>query len=142
VPVRIELGPRDLENGTLVFARRDLSTKRTVKRADLIEEAAKEISDVGTELLSRAKAILDVGIKSASTYEGAKGLLSNGWDGIIRTNWCADMDCASEIEKALDKAFLGYPLKDVTSGKVIEDNGQCMACGKPCNTVVYLGRSY
>ncbi len=142
VPVRIELGPRDIENGTLVFARRDLSTKRIVKKADLKEEAAKELTDIGSELLSRAKAILDVGIKSASTYEVAKRLISDGWDGIIRTNWCANMDCAEEIEKALDKAFLGYPLKDVTSGKVIEDNGQCMACGKPCNTVVFLGRSY
>jgi hypothetical protein len=92
--------------------------------------------------MSRAKAILDVGIRGAETFEDARGLLSNGWDGIIRTNWCTDMDCAGEIEKALDKTFLGYPLKDVTSGKVIEGNGRCMACGKPCDTVVYLGRSY
>ncbi len=142
VPVRIELGPRDLENGTLVFARRDLSAKRTVRRADLRTEVSKELSDIEGELLSRAKAIIDDGIRSASTVEGAKEHLSNGWDGIIQTGWCTDMDCAAEMEKALDKAFLGYPLKDAASGELLSSDGQCMICGRPTRTVVYLGRSY
>jgi prolyl-tRNA synthetase len=141
-PIRIEIGPKDIENGTLVFARRDLSTKKTIKRSDLAAECGIALSEVGAELLDRAKRILADGIRSIETVQEYRAAASNGWDGVVRTHWCGDMGCAEQMEKDLDKSFLGYPLADIATGALEESDGSCMNCGKPTRTVVLLSKNY
>jgi prolyl-tRNA synthetase len=141
VPVRIEIGPRDIEKGTLVFARRDLSTKTFIKRSDLRAEAEKILEEVQEELLRRARQIIAEGIRDVDSLDDGIKLLGE-WDGVIKTHWCGEMDCAEEMEKALDKTFLGFPMKDVDSGKEERRPGNCMFCGRPTETVVMLSKSY
>ncbi|MGA1873028.1 MAG: proline--tRNA ligase [Thermoplasmatota archaeon] len=142
VPVRIEIGPRDIENGTLVFARRDLSTKSFIKRSNLKEEAEKVLGEIQEELLRRAREIVGKGVRDADSLDDGIKLLDSDWDGIIKTHWCGEMDCAEEMEKGLDKTFLGFPLRDAESGEIEKDQGNCMFCGRPTDTVVMLSRSY
>lgn len=142
VPVRVEIGPRDIENGTIVFARRDLSTKRSIARADLKVECDVELAAIEEELQNRARKILDEGVKFVDSLDDGIKLLGSGWDGIIKTNWCGEMDCAGEMEKAMDKTFLGYPMKDVDSGEEEKHPGNCMFCGRPTDKVVLLSKSY
>jgi len=141
VPVRIEIGPRDIEKGTLVFARRDLSTKIFVQRSDLGAEADKILEEVQGELLRRARQIIADGIRDVDSLDDGVKLLEE-WDGVIRTHWCGEMECAEEMEKALDKTFLGFPMKDVDSGEEEKSAGNCMFCGRPTETVVMLSKSY
>jgi len=141
-PIRIEIGPRDITEGKLVLARRDLSTKRTIERKDLASELKKALSEVEEELLSRARSILDVGIKDVDSLDDGKALLSSAWEGVVRTHWCGEMDCAEEMEKGMDRSFLGYPLKDSTSGELHRSKGNCMVCGRPTETIVLLSKSY
>ncbi len=142
VPIRVEIGPRDIENNTLVFKRRDLSTKAFIERKDLKDEAQKALDEVEKELLSRVENIMEDGVKEVDSIYDGKDLLETGWDGIIKTNWCGEMDCAREMETQMDKTFLGYPLKDAVSGETEKKEGNCMNCGKPCETVVMLSKSY
>jgi prolyl-tRNA synthetase len=141
IPVRIEIGPKDIEKGTLVFARRDLSTKTFINRSDLKEEAGKILEEVQDELLGRARKIIADGIKDVDSLDDGIKLLE-GWDGVIRAHWCGEMDCAEEMEKALDKTFLGFPMGDVDSGEEEKRPGNCMFCGRPTETVVMLSKSY
>jgi prolyl-tRNA synthetase len=141
VPVRIEIGPRDIEKGTLVFARRDLSTKSFIQRSDLEEEARKTLEEIQGELLRRAQDIIDKGIKDVDSLDDGIKLLEE-WDGVVRTHWCGEMECAEEMEKALDKTFLGFPMKDLDSGEEEKRPGNCMFCGRPTETVVLLSKSY
>jgi len=141
VPVRIEIGPRDIENKTLVLARRDLSSKRTVQRVNLKKECASILDEIEQELRKRAGDILDEGIRSVDSLDDGIALLRE-WDGIIRTHWCGEMDCAEEMEKGLDRTFLGFPLEDYRTGELQKEPGNCMFCGRPTDTIVYLSRSY
>ena len=52
------------------------------------------------------------------------------------------MDCAEEMEKGLDRTFLGFPLEDYRTGELQKEPGNCMFCGRPTDTIVYLSRSY
>jgi len=142
VPVRIEIGPRDLEKGTLVLARRDLSTKETIERSELREALERVLADIEKELLSRAERILEEGIREVDSIYDASDLVKEGWEGVIKTHWCGEMDCAEEMEKTLDRTFLGFPVEDPDSGELLEEDGNCMVCGRPCRTLVYLSRSY
>lgn len=141
VPVRIEIGPRDIENNTLVFKRRDLSTKEFVKRADLRSECERALKEVEDELTRRAAEILDNGIRDADSLDDGTKLLE-GWDGIVRTHWCGEMECAEQMEKTLERTFLGYPLADIETGEYQKDAGNCMNCGRPTETIVLLSKSY
>ena len=141
VPVRIEIGPRDIEKGTLVFKRRDIASKEFIEREDLSVKCEEVLGDVEKELLRRAGEILDNGIKDVdSLRDGAKVL--EDWDGIIRTHWCGEMECAEEMEKEMEKTFLGFPLADIKTGELEKEKGNCMICGRPTETVVYLSKSY
>jgi prolyl-tRNA synthetase len=141
-PIRVEIGPRDIENGTLVFARRDLSTKRTVKRSDLAVECRTALEEVGSELLSRARRIIEKGIRTVDTIEDFRRFQAEGWDGVVRTHWCGEMGCAEQMEKDMDKVFLGYPLADIATGALEQSKGGCLNCGKPTSTVVLLAKNY
>ena len=61
---------------------------------------------------------------------------------MVKANWCGDMNCAESMEKALDRTFLGYPLKGIDSGEVETSPGGCYECGSPTDMVVLLSRSY
>ncbi|MFW3146132.1 MAG: proline--tRNA ligase [Thermoplasmatota archaeon] len=142
VPIRVEIGPKDIEKGTLVFARRDLSTKRFIQRKDLKEEAERALEEVHGELMKRAEDIIENGIREVDSLDDGIRLKESGWDGIIKTHWCGEMDCAGEMEKGLDKTFLGFPLKDIHKGEYESSPGNCMFCGRPTDSVVMLSRSY
>jgi prolyl-tRNA synthetase len=141
VPVRIEIGPKDIEKNSLVFKRRDLSTKEFIDRADLRTSCQRALDEIEEELKRRAAEILDNGVKDADSIDDGLKLLEN-WDGIIRTRWCGEMECAEEMEKILDKTFLGFPLADIDTGEYQKSTGNCMNCGRPTDTVVMLSKSY
>jgi hypothetical protein len=92
-------------------------------------------------LKRRAAEILENGIRDVDSLDDALDILEN-WDGILRTRWCGEMDCAEQIEKTLDRSFLGFPLADIESGELQKENGNCMNCGRPTETVVFISRSY
>ena len=141
VPIRIEIGPRDIEKNSLVFKRRDLSTKEFLDRKDLKDECTRALEEVEKELRRRAAEILENGIRDVDSLDDALDLLKN-WDGILRTRWCGEMDCAEQIEKTLDRSFLGFPMADMDTGELQKESGNCMNCGRPTDTVVFLSKSY
>jgi len=142
VPIRVEIGPRDIEEGTLVFARRDLSTKEKVVRAELEVGARSALEMVEAELLSRAATIIKTGIRTVRDMPGLSDLQESGWAGVVRTGWCGEMPCAQEMEKAMDRSFLGYPLSDTETGALEEEDGECFHCGAPTKRIVLLSKSY
>lgn len=141
VPIRIEIGPRDIEKNSLVFKRRDLSTKEFIDRKDLKDECTRALEEVEKELRRRAAEIQENGIRDVDSLDDALDLLKN-WDGILRTRWCGEMDCAEQIEKTLDRSFLGFPMADMDTGELQKESGNCMNCGRPTDTVVFLSKSY
>jgi prolyl-tRNA synthetase len=131
VPVRLELGMRDIEKGVVTLVRRDSGEKSEVGRADLGAELRNALKDIAQNLYETAKKDLNENITSVNSLEEVRKV-----KGLAKANWCGEEDCGLEIEELTEMSVLGM----LAAGESSE--GNCIKCGKPTNTVIYLGISY
>ncbi|MDG6257069.1 MAG: proline--tRNA ligase [Methanomicrobiaceae archaeon] len=134
VPLRLEVGPRDIDAGTVMAVNR-LGDKSAVDRAAIVEEVAAQLEQFRDRLRARAEAELAHKITLASSMEEIPGSVR---EGVAIVNWCGSEDCAGQIEKATGAALLG---SEVRSQYVDPDGGPCVACRKAGRPAL-VGRSY
>jgi prolyl-tRNA synthetase len=131
VPLRLELGQRDMERGVVTFARRDTGQKEEVDRNDLISQVNEILKAISSNLWEKASQIINESIISATNIEEARDFA-----GIVKVGWCGEEGCGLEIEESTEMKVLGTPA-------VKEDfNGQCVICSKPTEIVAYLAKTY
>ena len=136
VPVRLEVGPRDIESGNCVLVSRVSREKNFVSMDNLEAEVEKMLQFVHDELVSRAEKNLAEKTHIATTYEEFLDAAENK-PGFIKAMWCGDVECEDK-------------LKDVTGGvksrciPFVEDHlsDKCVCCGKPAKHMVVWGRQY
>jgi prolyl-tRNA synthetase len=135
VPLRVEIGPRDVQNQQSVLVRRDNFQKLTVKDNDLVNEIKKCLSEIQTNLFAKAKTSLEESITTITSYEEfKKAVESRG--GFIRACWCGSTECEETIQNDTGATIRTLPLKDE------ELFTKCVRCGKPATKVAYFARSY
>jgi prolyl-tRNA synthetase len=146
VPLRIEIGPRDVEGKKAVLVPRDIPGKEGksfVDATNLAKEVQGALHAVQERLRAKAQAIIAQHQKPVQSIAQAKAT-----DGISVLGWCASEECGLRIEKETEKAVLGVPVRVVRSGDQahIEEEQrpgqQCGACGKAATTVVRIARTY
>lgn len=136
IPVRIELGPKDIEAGKCVVVRRDTREKIEVEFAD-IETTLPEILDtIQDEMFERARAHRDAHIWDAHGYEEFADIAVNK-PGFIRGMWCGEQACEDKIKEDLAVTSRCMPFHD---REQIADT--CVCCGKPAHKLVYWGKAY
>ena len=135
VPLRVECGPRDLENNQCVLVRRT-DREKVVVSLDELEAAAKEqLELVQKGMYERAKKNLDDHIYEAHSLEEAKELQEkNG--GFVKTMWCGDLACELKMKEVAGMSSRCIPFQQEHLGDV------CACCGKPANKMVYWGIAY
>lgn len=131
IPMRVEIGPRDVDKKEVVLVRRDNSAKRSVKEKEAVENIKKELKNISSGLKDRAKKILDENFHRVKTIDDAKELT-----GIIELPWCGNEDCALEIENILEGNTLGEPIEEK------ELNESCPVCKKPSITWMRYAKTY
>jgi prolyl-tRNA synthetase len=150
VPIRLELGPRDMEKGVCVVVRRDNGDKRVVPQADAEKALAEALDSYGRGLVERAWALLAENVRDVKTPEEAKGAT-----GISRMGWCGDDVCGKKIQDVTEKTVLGVPLhvafpsgalqQDASRTKLMmhgkDYTGACAACGKPTTMPVHVAKT-
>jgi len=137
-PVRIEIGPRDLDAGSAVLVRRDLLQKTTVPAASIIEEVRKLMATVDQNLSDRSKKWMEEKITKATTAnEVVKTLETKG--GIVEAYWCGIVGCGEEMETKFDARLLGVPYNE---GEKPGQEHTCINCGSKATMVVRIARSY
>ncbi|MBC7112930.1 MAG: proline--tRNA ligase [Candidatus Methanomethyliales bacterium] len=135
-PVRVELGPRDLDKGTAVLVRRDSLEKLTVERTRLVEETRKLLERIDLDLKARAKQWLDERVVRKENLEDAKKVLETQ-GGIVELHWCGNTGCGQDLETKLDARVLGWPYGDASGPE-----GLCVNCGSKANMIIRVARSY
>ncbi|HEC81639.1 MAG TPA: proline--tRNA ligase, partial [Thermoplasmatales archaeon] len=131
VPVRVEVGPRDVEKGTVVLARRDTGEKKEVKIGDVVSEVQNLFEEISRNLTDAAKKLLKSNFFRVTSVEEAKGKR-----GIVEIPWCGREECAVEMETILDMRTLGEPLD------FERYEGICPVCGEKAETWVRLAKTY
>ncbi|WP_324735929.1 proline--tRNA ligase [Thermococcus sp. SY098] len=138
VPLRIEVGPRDVEGQKAVLARRDTLEKFTVERAELIEKVRETLDAIMENLYARAKEFLDSYIKRVDTLEEAKEVFEDR-RGVVEIPWCGEESCGLEMEEILDAKMLGIPYPE-EEAKI--EGKKCAHCGKDAKFIARFARTY
>jgi prolyl-tRNA synthetase len=131
VPLRVEIGPKDIEKKQVVLVRRDTSEKKFVSDNNAVNSIKDELSLISKNLFEDANKLLNENINRVKTIDEAKNL-----KGIVELPWCGTEECALEIENILDGNTLGEPIEDN------ECNDSCPVCNKPGITWMRYAKSY
>ena len=135
VPLRIEIGPKDLENGQCVLVRRD-NREKTIAKLDEVAAVVKTTLDQEqADMLARAKEHLNSHIYDAHNYEEFKDIVENK-PGFIRGMWCGDEACENKIKEDTTATSRCIPFEQDKISDV------CVCCGKPAKKLVYWGKAY
>ena len=136
VPVRVEIGPKDMEKGQCCLARRDTGEKTFVPLAELESAVAALLDDIHHNMYAMAKANLDANTFQAETWEEVKETLEAHSGGFVRTKWCGDLACELAMKDKVGVSSRCMPLEQ--SGTT----GKCPVCGKECATDIIWGVAY
>ncbi len=135
IPLRIELGPKDLEAGKCVLVRRDTAEKIECPLTDVEKKVAELLVTIQKEMLERARAHRDAHTYEARTYEEFVKTF-NEKSGFVKAMWCGDQACEDKIKEELSVTSRCMPFEQET----LSDT--CVCCGKPAKKMVYWGRAY
>lgn len=134
IPVRVELGPKDIEAGKCVVVRRDTREKIEVALDELEVKVPEILETIQKDMYERAKKHRDAHIWDAHNYDEFKDIAENK-PGFIRGMWCEDRACEDKIKEELAVTSRCMPFEDQEQ---ISD--VCVCCGKPAHKPGILGK--
>ena len=135
IPIRVEIGPKDIEAGRCVICRRDTHEKIEVRLEDLEEKADEILEQMQTDMLERARAHRDAHTHVATNMAELEDILNNR-PGFVKAMWCGDQACEDQIKEKFAATSRCMPFKQ----EHLSDT--CVCCGKPAKKMVYWGRAY
>lgn len=135
IPVRIEIGPRDIENNEAVLVRRDTNEKITVSLDEIAAKTGELLDTIQREMLERAKAHRDAHTHEATDFDTFSQTIEEK-PGFVKAMWCGSQDCEDKIKEVTGATSRCMPFKQENL------SDKCICCGKPATKMVYWGRAY
>lgn len=135
VPVRLEIGPKDIENGQCVLVSRHNREKTFVKLENLTEEIAKKLQEVHDGLYQRALENREKRTWTATTLDEMKKIADEN-NGFIKAMWCGDVACEEKLKEVAGVSSRCMPFEQEKLA------GACVCCGKPAEKMVVWGKAY
>ena len=132
VPIRLEVGPRDIQKGVVTMARRD-GVKKAVPVESLVEFLFGEAGDLQAALYSKAEQFRDSKVKGVTSIEEAKAQTERG---VALVPWCGSEECGHQLEDKVGANMLGEPQY------VSFAAAPCVVCGKVSGKRTYMARQY
>ncbi len=136
IPIRVEIGPKDIEAGQCVLVRRDTREKTVVALGEIETRAGELLDRIQADLFARAKAHRDAHIYDAHNFEEFTDIIRNK-PGFIRGMWCGEQACEEKLKEDFAATSRCMPFTDQEQ---IAD--VCVCCGKPAHKLVYWGKAY
>jgi len=136
VPVRIEMGPRDIENGECVLVTRHNREKTVVKLDNIVEVLEQKLKEVHDGIYDKALKNRENKTFDCTTIDEINEALNTKGDGFIRAMWCGDEACEDEVKAKTGAGSRCIPFEQ----KKLSD--KCVCCGKPAKTMVLWGKAY
>jgi prolyl-tRNA synthetase len=135
VPIRLEVGPKDIEKNQVVLVRRDTREKIFVSMDELETKVPELLEDIHNAMYEAAKKAREEKTSSAKTMEEFKDIVENK-TGFVKAMWCGDKACEEKIkeETGATSRCIPFEQEDITD--------TCVCCGKKAKHMVYWGRAY
>lgn len=135
IPLRVEIGPKDIEAGHGVVVRRDTREKITVAIDEIAERIPEIMEQMQKDMYDRALKFRDEHTYDAVTYDEFKDTIANK-PGFVRAMWCGDEACELKIKEDTTATSRCMPFEQHKLSDV------CVCCGKPAKAMVYWGKAY
>lgn len=135
IPVRIEIGPKDIEANQAVIVRRDTREKIVVSLDEIETKLGEVLEQMQADMLERARAHRDAHTYVATNYDEFKQTIEEK-PGFVKAMWCKDLACEEKIKEDTGATSRCMPFEQETLAET------CVCCGKPAKTMVYWGRAY
>ena len=136
VPLRIELGPRDIEAGQCVMVTCHNGEKHIVSLESIESSAAEMLKNVHDGLYEKALANREHRTYACKTPDEINAALAEKGDGFVKTMWCGSPECEAKMKELCGITSRCIPFDQTPVGD------KCICCGKPANTVLYWGKAY
>jgi prolyl-tRNA synthetase len=133
VPLRLELGPKDLAAGSLVVVRRDTSDKKTVSEEELIDSVKDLLEQIQRDLFQAALARREAQTRDVNSYDELKEAVETGF---ARAFWCGSAECETKIKDETKATIRSIPFDQKA------ENGKCVVCGKKSAGRVVIAKAY
>ncbi len=135
IPLRIEIGPRDIENGQAVLVRRDDHAKSTAALDDIESEVKDTLDSIQNDMFEKAKEHRDSHTYAVKDYDEFKQTVKER-PGFIKAMWCGCRECEDKIKEDTGATARCIPFDQEQISDV------CVCCGRPAKKMVYWGRAY
>jgi prolyl-tRNA synthetase len=135
VPLRLEIGPKDIEKSSVVLARRDTREKQSAPIEGLATHVARVLETIQTNLLARARAFRDERTTAADSYEEFQRLME-GRPGFVIAPWCGAFECEAQI-----KADTQATIRNIPFGST-SPTATCIKCGRPASVNAWFAKAY
>lgn len=135
VPLRLEIGPKDIEAGQCVLVRRDNREKTIVPLTELTAKIPELLKAVHDGLYEKALENRENRTYTARNWEEFLDI-ANNHTGFIKTMWCGDEACENKIKEETGIKSRCIPFEQEEIGDT------CVCCGKPAKTMIYWGKQY
>lgn len=135
IPIRVEIGPKDIEANKCVICRRDTREKIEISLDELEVKVGETLDKMQTEMLERARAHRDAHTYTAENMDEFRRLFTEE-SGFVKAMWCGEQECEDKIKEELAVTSRCMPFEQEQISDV------CVCCGKPAKKMVYWGRAY
>jgi len=135
VPVRLEVGPRDLENGVVTVFRRDTLEKFTLPIGEIAEKLGGLLEEIQQTLFDQAKAFRDERTVTVNSMEELETAVNQGF---AKAMWCGDRACEDTIKEKFNASSRNMPFDQ----EAHRFSDRCVCCGKKAEKVMYFAKAY
>jgi len=136
VPVRIEIGPRDVSSGSAVVVRRDSKEKQSVGFEELSVSVQSSLEEIQDTLLKKSVARLKERTSEASSFEELSRIIEEK-EGFVGGYWCGSLDCENKV-----KEKTGADIRLIPFEQPNRDESYCLVCNEKAKSFVYFARAY
>ena len=136
VPLRLEIGPKDIEKSAVFAARRDTRVKASLPMEGLPDQIRKLLDEIQLGLLARARSFREEHTSKADTYDEFKTTME-GRPGFVIAPWCEEAKCEADI-----KAETQATIRNIPFGYEQDPGKPCIKCGKPAKVSAWFAKAY
>ncbi|CJV83909.1 prolyl-tRNA synthetase [Streptococcus pneumoniae] len=135
IPIRLEVGPKDIEKNQVVLVRRDTKEKEFISMDQLEERIPSLLEEIHNSLFNKAKVFRDENTYSVTNFEEMKKVADEK-QGFIKAMWCGELACEEKLKEEVGVSSRCMPFEQ----EQLAD--ECICCGKEAKQMVYWGKSY
>ncbi|MCD6454789.1 MAG: proline--tRNA ligase [Candidatus Aminicenantes bacterium] len=137
VPIRIEIGPRDIKENSLIFVRRDTREKVKINMDEVEEKLEELLEEVQKNLFQRSEKFTFENTRETLDYSELKEIIEEK-RGFVISPWCGDQKCELKVKEETKATIRLIPLDE--GDKIV--GKKCVVCGKPAKHIAYFARAY